>query len=110
MEVNGTGTINAGQNIGMAHPQQSNITENVALSLVKGGWNLNAGWDPIAQTVQSGNGNIYLQEVRNPNGVFSTATTQITVNRRPTTVASAGNHLFDYDPQRFGDTDGGQSG
>ena len=60
----------------------------MALSLVKGSWNLNA------------QGNIYLQEVRNPNGVFDNQT----VSRyNPTThkfVSSptAGNHLFDYDP------------
>jgi len=62
--ANGTGTIKAGQNIGT--PGQ-----NVALSLAVGGWNLTA------------NGNIYLQEVRNPNGVFDTST-------------GAGGHFFDY--------------
>ncbi len=66
--VNGTGAINAGQNIG-------NASQNVALSLVTGSWNLNAP-----------NGNIYLQEVRNPNGVFDN-------------ISGAGSHLFDYDLQ-----------
>jgi hypothetical protein len=67
MLVNGQGSIRAGKNIG-------NANQNVALSLVDGGWNLNAG------------GDIYLQEVRNPNGVFD-----------PSTGSSgAGYHLFDY--------------
>ena len=42
--MNGTGTINAGQNIGMG-PSPSNpnaINQNVALSLAKGSWNLDA--------------------------------------------------------------------
>ena len=85
--MNGVGTINAGQNIGTA-------ANNVALSLAKGSWNLNAGWDPVSQTVQSGLGDIFLQEVRNPNGVFND-TPVSKVNSSP----SAGNHLFDYDPQ-----------
>ena len=68
--VNGTGTINASQNIGSS-------SQNVALSLVTGGWNLDAQ-----------NGNIYLQEVRNPNGDFN-----ITGS-----AGSGGNHFFDYDP------------
>jgi hypothetical protein len=67
--VNGTGVINAGQDAG-------NTSQNVALSLVKGSWSLNAP-----------NGNIYLQEVRNPNGVFNTTGT-ITTSK----------HLFNYDP------------
>ncbi len=98
VEANGTGTINAGQNIGTGpSPNNPNALEqNVALSLVKGSWNLNAGWNPITQTVQSGLGNIYLQEVRNPNGVFNNTTTGLSAaTRKP----SAGNHLFDYDPQ-----------
>ena len=66
--VNGTGTITAGQNIG-------NASQNVALSLVTGSWSLDAP-----------NGNIYLQEVRNPNGVFNS-------------LSATGSHLFDYDLQ-----------
>jgi filamentous hemagglutinin family protein len=81
VEVNGTGTINAGQDIG-------NDSQNVALSLVTGSWNLNAGWDSITKTVLSGIGNIYLQEVRNPNGVFNATGNS----------GSGGNHFFDYDP------------
>ena len=74
VEADGTGTINAGQNIGTS-------AKNVALSLINGGWNLNA------------QGNIYLQEVRNPNGVFNNSTV-----RRGT---AAGNHLFDYNPEAW---------
>lgn len=90
VEADGTGTINAGLNIGTG-------IQNVALSLVNGGWNLNAGWDPVAQTVQSGLGDIYLQEVRNPNGVFDNQT--ISVNRR--SVPGPGSHLFDYNSQAW---------
>ena len=74
VEADGTGTINAGQNIGTS-------AKNVALSLINGGWNLDAS------------GNIYLQEVRNPNGVFNNSTV-----RRGT---AAGNHLFNYNPQAW---------
>jgi filamentous hemagglutinin family protein len=89
VEANGAGAINAGQNIGTA-------SKNVALSLVKGSWNLNAGWNPTAQSVQTGTGNIYLQEVRNPNGVFDNLTAVPPGGRR--SAPTAGNHLFDYDP------------
>jgi len=88
VEVNGTGTIHAGQDIG-------NSEQNVALSLVTGSWNLNAGWNQTTQTVQAGTGDIYLQEVRNPNGVFNN-TMIISHGRR---VPSAGYHLFNYDSQ-----------
>jgi filamentous hemagglutinin family protein len=50
--ANGTGTITAGGDAGT-------ITANLALSLIDGGWVVNATDD------------IYLQEVRNPNGMFN---------------------------------------
>ena len=53
--MDGTGTINAPK---YRHGLLPAIFDNVALSLAKGSWNLNA------------QDNIYLQEVRNPNGVF----------------------------------------
>ncbi len=64
--AHGVGSITAGQNVGSAG-------QNLALSLIKGNWNVSAP-----------NGSIYLQEVRNPNGVFNNK-------------ATAGRHLFDYD-------------
>jgi filamentous hemagglutinin family protein len=73
VEADGTGTVTAGQDVG--------ATENrlaFALSLVKGSW-----------SVFAPDGSIYLQEVRNPNGVFNTQGT----------TSSPGWHLFDYDPQ-----------
>jgi hypothetical protein len=73
MLANGTGTVTAGQNAGT-------LQNNVALSLVAGSWNLNA------------QNNIYLQEVRNPNGVFNNTT--VGLNH----TVSTGNHLFDYSP------------
>ncbi len=76
MEINGTGTINAGGSIG-----GPNGGPQVALSLASGSWALNAA------------GNIYLQEVRNPNGVFNTTESGLTP--KPT----AGYHLFDYSQQ-----------
>jgi filamentous hemagglutinin family protein len=79
--VNGTGIINAGQDIG-------NADNNVALSLVAGSWSLNAGWNPATQMVDDGVGNIFLQEVRNPNGIFNVAGAS----------SGPGYHFFDYDP------------
>ena len=66
--ANGTGTITAGMNAGI--PGNS-----LALSLIKGEWTVNAA------------DNIYLQEVRNPNGVF---------NSSP--LGNPVSYLFNYDP------------
>jgi filamentous hemagglutinin family protein len=68
--ADGTGAINANQNIG-------SLSQNVALSLVKGRWILNAP-----------NGNIYLQEVRNPNGTYN--------NVLSGSAPSAGYNYFNY--------------
>jgi filamentous hemagglutinin family protein len=79
--ANGAGAIKAGQNIGTSD-------QNVALSLVKGSWNLDA------------QNNLYLQEVRNPNGVFDNQTV-LQYNPKThkfTSTPTAGNHLFNYDP------------
>jgi filamentous hemagglutinin family protein len=70
--ANGVGTINAGQNVGA--PAGGN---SFALSLITGSWSVNA------------NGNIYVQEVRNPNGVFNNTGND----------SSVAAHLFDYSPQ-----------
>ena len=70
--ANGTGIINASQDIGAVSASQ-----NVALSLINGSWTLTAN-----------KGSIYLQEVRNPNGVFNSVGG----------VSSPGYHLFNYDP------------
>ena len=67
--ANGQGTVTAGQDAGAV-----DVRHAFALSLVKGSW-----------SVYAPNGNIYLQEARNPNGVFN--------NR-----GGSGNYLFDYDP------------
>ena len=69
--ANGVGTITAGQNVGV-------LSGGFALGLIAGSWNVNAP-----------NGNIYLQEVRNPNGVFNNTGND----------GSVAAHLFDYDPQ-----------
>ncbi len=69
--ANGVGTITAGGNIGAASGG------GFALSLVKGSWNVSAP-----------NGSIYVQDIRNPNGVFNDSGT----------IANAGYHRFDYDP------------
>ena len=60
----------------------------LALSLVTGGWQVNAP-----------NGNIYLQEVRNPNGAL---------NGR-SSGTSAFRHLFDYNPNSFVALDAGDA-
>jgi len=70
--ADGAGTITAGNgNIGA--PTASG---GFALSLIKGSWNVSAP-----------NGSIYLQDVRNPNGLFNDAN-----------PASPGYHYFNYDP------------
>ena len=71
--ANGVGTITAGGNIGAA-----TASGGFALSLIKGSWNVSAP-----------NGSIYLQDVRNPNGVF---------DDKGNADSYAGYHLFDYDP------------
>jgi filamentous hemagglutinin family protein len=70
--ANGMGTITAGVNAG------NSSGAGFALSLIEGTWNVNAP-----------DGSIYLQEVRNPNGIFN-----ITGGDH-----SAGSHLFDYGPR-----------
>lgn len=69
--ANGFGNISAGQSIG-----SSETSRGFALSLVKGSWNINA---PA--------GNLYLQEIRNPNGTF---------DAKGTLASYPGYHLFDY--------------
>ena len=74
---NGTGTVTAGGDVGAA------IGNPFALSLSTGSWTVNAP-----------NGNIYLQEVRNPNGIFNY---KIAFGKNA--ANSPGNHLFTYGPQ-----------
>lgn len=69
---NGQGTITAGRNAGTP-------SRLLALSLVKGGWTVNAAQD------------LLLQEVRNPNGVFNNLGSSTSANR----------HRFDYAPDTF---------
>ena len=68
--AHGNGSINAGQDVG-----GPNANDNVALSLISGSW-----------TVDAPHGNIFLQEVRNPNGVFNDVGGS----------KSLAYHLFDY--------------
>jgi hypothetical protein len=79
--ANGIGTITAENNVGV--PSGGN---SFALSLIDGTWDVNAP-----------NGNIYLQEVRNPNGIFNNANND--------TANSA--HLFDYAPDATVNLDAG---
>jgi filamentous hemagglutinin family protein len=75
--ADGTGSITAGGTIGV--PVTARVqTDGFALSLVNGGW-----------TVDAPNGSIYLQEVRNPNGVF---------NDHGGVSTYSGFHYFDYNP------------
>jgi len=73
--ANGVGAITAGGNIGAP-----TAAGGFALSLVSGSW-----------SVFAPNGSIYVQDVRNPNGVFN--------DHGGSVQAYAGYHLFDYDPQ-----------
>jgi hypothetical protein len=85
--VNGVGTITAGDNIG------SDLGEAFALSLVSGTWKVNAP-----------NGNIYLQEVRNPNGVFNDVQYgRVGLHQ----ISNPGYHLFDYAPDAAVDLNAG---
>ncbi len=77
--ANGTGTINTGGDAGTTGA-------NLALSLIDGGWTVIAAKD------------IYLQEVRNPNGVFNSAPRSSPVS-----------YLFNYDPLASVTLNGGNS-
>lgn len=66
--ANGTGSITAGSDAGT-------VIANLALSLIDGGWVVNAA------------DNIYLQDVRNPNGVFNSSPKSDPVS-----------YLFNYGP------------
>jgi filamentous hemagglutinin family protein len=73
---NGVGIITAGGNVGDALG-----ADPFALSLMSGSWAVNAP-----------NGNIYLQEVRNPNGVFNGVPKTSGFPSKP----NPGEHLFNY--------------
>jgi filamentous hemagglutinin family protein len=75
--ANGSGTITAGADAGT-------LSANLAMSLIAGGWVVNAAND------------IYLQEVRNPNGVFNSS-------QRIDAVS----YLFNYAPTAFVSLDAG---
>jgi filamentous hemagglutinin family protein len=78
--ANGTGVINAGNDAGTP-------TRELALSVISGGWTVNAA------------GDILLQEVRNPNGVFN----------KLGFTGSMTQHYFDYAPDAFVTLNGGNS-
>ena len=77
---NGTGNITAGHNAGLT-------TKQLALSLVNGGWTVNAAND------------ILLQEVRNPNGIFNNTGFG----------SSPWKHFFDYSPTAYTTLNAGNS-
>jgi len=81
--ANGVGTITAnGKNGNIGAPVSvlaNDSTEGFALSLIKGAWG-----------VYAPNGSIYVQDVRNPNGIFGE-------KQGYTAVNYAGYHYFDYD-------------
>ncbi len=80
--ANGTGRITAGGNAGAPlSVVTGDQTKGFALSLIKGSW-----------SVATPHGNIYLQDVRNPNGIFGETPQLVAANY-------AGYHAFDYDPQ-----------
>jgi len=72
--ANGLGTIIAGGDIGV--PLLGAQSQGFALSLINGNWSVTAA------------GNIYVQDVRNPNGIFNDRTVS----------GYGGYHYFDYDP------------
>jgi filamentous hemagglutinin family protein len=75
------GSLGQGGNVGSAG-------NALALSLIKGGWQVNAP-----------NGSIFLQEVRNPNGVFNGNGSSVTPTK----------YLFDYDLHSFVDLEAGNA-
>jgi len=78
--ADGTGTITAGANIGAPlSTVSSDPSEGFALSLIAGSWN-----------VYAPNGSIYVQDVRNPNGIFGEK------NAGSSPSNYAGYHDFDY--------------
>ena len=82
--ANGVGTITAGEDIGAPTSVLANdptkAYQGFALSLIKGSWDVNAP-----------NGSIYVQDVRNPNGILGEFLGSSSVNY-------SGYHYFDYDP------------
>src|SRR5262249_26885245 len=82
--ADGRGSINAGRNIGVplinSDGSAGDPTRGFALSLINGGWDVKAA------------GSIYVQDVRNPNGIFGEKGTQNQNNRY------IGFHVFNYDP------------
>jgi filamentous hemagglutinin family protein len=92
--ANGIGTITAGGNIGVPlnnANQTFDQTHAFALSLISGAWSAYAP-----------NGSIYVQDVRNPNGIFGEKSGQNAINY-------AGYHYFDYGSSASVLFDAGQS-
>ncbi len=99
---NGTGTLLAGVAASggstpqVVNPQSSigTVTQPDSLSLVSGAWNVQAG------------GDVYINEVRNPNGTFNSNRLPVPVGEFPgnigptgdTAPPSRGTFLFDYAP------------
>lgn len=75
--ANGIGRITAGGDIGV--PLLGAQSQGFALSLIKGNWTVTAS------------GDIYVQDVRNPNGIFNDRNVS----------GYGGYHHFDYDPSDF---------
>jgi hypothetical protein len=90
--ANGVGTVTAGGTIGvpLRNPDGTtgDPTRGFSLSLIAGKWNVDAP-----------QGNIYVQDIRNPNGIFGERPSAN--NRYP------GYHVFDYSPQASVSLDAG---
>jgi filamentous hemagglutinin family protein len=97
--ANGVGTITAGGNVGApisvleSYDNNNNSLDwqGFALSLIKGSWN-----------VAAPNGSIYVQDLRNPNGIFGEYPGS-SANNYP------GYHYFDYDPNASVSLDAGDA-
>jgi hypothetical protein len=115
VEANGTGAIYAGVKMANGVPVDADgnpVTDGksyvldsltgsagtsnhkLALSLIAGGWTVKAAQD------------IYLQEVRNPNGVFNNTPNFSTPNGK---VPSLAYHYFDYAPDAYVNLSAGNS-
>jgi filamentous hemagglutinin family protein len=80
--ANGVGSITANGDIGSRIPNKG-----FALSLIKGSWGVFAP-----------HGNIYLQDVLNPNGIFDDVRESNQSDAQGNTLLYSGYHFFDYDP------------
>ncbi len=93
---NGAGMVHAGGDVGSA-------SSPVSLGLTRGGWTVAAGWDATEQAVVRGQGDLYLDEVFNPNGSLNEK--HVNAFGGPRSQA----FQFDYAPDAYANLSAGNS-